>query len=209
MNKDNRKFWDRAARVYTYFQEKRNRSLYAILCNRIAPHIHTDDTVLEIGCGTGQLTEPLAPLCRKWYATDFSPEMVAQTTDRVGLKRISNIITAVEDATSLTYPDSMFDVVVIANVLHIIPAPEKALREACRVLKPGGTLIAPTFIYDGRENRFCLRIMGLFGFHTFTYWNETNYVSFVSGSGYEIRLVDSIPSSILTECLLIAQKKLL
>lgn len=40
-----------------------------------------------------------------------------------------------------------FDVVVIANALHIMPAPDPAMKEIYRVLKKGGILFAPTFVY--------------------------------------------------------------
>ena len=43
----------------------------------------------------------------------------------------------------------MFDAAVISNALHIMPEPEKALAEIRRVLKPGGILIAPTFMAVG------------------------------------------------------------
>ena len=50
---------------------------------------------------------------------------------------------SVEDATSLPYADETFDAVLIANALHIMPRPEKALAEIYRVLKfPGGQLFA-------------------------------------------------------------------
>ena len=51
------------------------------------------------------------------------------------------------DATALPYSASQFDVVLIANALHIMPNPTAALREISRVLKPGGILIAPTYVH--------------------------------------------------------------
>ena len=50
------------------------------------------------------------------------------------------------DATALPYADDSFDAVLIANALHVMPEPEKALREIDRVLRPGGILIAPNFM---------------------------------------------------------------
>lgn len=44
---------------------------------------------------------------------------------------------SVQDATSLPYTSGTFDAVVISNALHIMPEPEKALKEIRRVLKSG------------------------------------------------------------------------
>jgi ubiquinone/menaquinone biosynthesis C-methylase UbiE len=49
----------------------------------------------------------------------------------------------VADATALPYADDSFDAVLIANALHVMPEPEKALREIDRALRLGGILIAP------------------------------------------------------------------
>ena len=45
---------------------------------------------------------------------------------------------SVQDARTLPYADQSFDVVIIANALHIMPEPEKALSEIKRVLKDDG-----------------------------------------------------------------------
>ena len=55
------------------------------------------------------------------------------------------------DTCKLRYADDSFDVVIIANALHIIPEPERALAEMRRVLKKDGILIAPNFIHDNKN----------------------------------------------------------
>ncbi len=54
---------------------------------------------------------------------------------------------SVQDMFRLPYADKSFDVVIVSNALHIVPQPEKALREIKRVLKDDGVLIAPTFTH--------------------------------------------------------------
>ena len=75
-----------------------------------------------------------------------------------------NISFSVQDATRLTYNSEEFDVVVIANALHIMPEPNKALAEIHRVLKPNGILFAPTFVYEKRYYKTDIFIMKLLGF---------------------------------------------
>ena len=59
----------------------------------------------------------------------------------------------------MTYEDEKFDVVVIANALHIMPQPEKALKEIHRVLKKDGILFAPTFVYKKGYSKFLIWLM--------------------------------------------------
>lgn len=66
----------------------------------------------------------------------------------------------------------MFDVVLIANALHIMPQPDEALKEIRRVLKPNGILIAPTFVYEGEINKVRLLVMEKIGFKTFYQWTS-------------------------------------
>jgi ubiquinone/menaquinone biosynthesis C-methylase UbiE len=55
MNKSNKRFWERFAFIYTGFMKK-NAMVYDELCRRIRKHLSYTDSVLELACGTGQLT---------------------------------------------------------------------------------------------------------------------------------------------------------
>lgn len=59
---------------------------------------------------------------------------------------LANISFARRDVTALPDPDGSFDAVIAANVLHLLPEPEKAARELWRVTAPGGRLILPTYL---------------------------------------------------------------
>lgn len=76
---------------------------------------------------------------------------------------------------------------VISNALHIMPEPEKALAEIRRVLKPGGILIAPTFMAAGSlSGRMRIRFMELSGFKVFYKWTPQGYLDFLEENGFEI-----------------------
>lgn len=53
---DNKKFWQRFAKLYRPFMEKGNGKLYDDICARIAPKLHKDMNVQELACGSGQLS---------------------------------------------------------------------------------------------------------------------------------------------------------
>ena len=88
--------------------------------------------VLELACGTGQLSFPLSDCTNSWTATDFSENMIKQAKRRGTTEKLSF---CVADATALSYENENFDCVVISNALHIMPEPEKAMQEIRRVLK--------------------------------------------------------------------------
>ena len=154
---DNKQFWERFSRHYAGFM-RRSQATYQQICKAMRPFLKRDMDVLELACGTGQLSVPLSPCVRSWEATDFSAEMIRQAKKQVYSSRLHF---SVQDATKLPYGPESFDAVVISNALHVMPHPEKALAEAWRVLKPGGWLFAPTFVWGkSRSARLRLWFMG-------------------------------------------------
>jgi ubiquinone/menaquinone biosynthesis C-methylase UbiE len=202
-NNSNKKFWEKVAKLYTPMQERQNKKLYLELCKIISRFLNKNMQVLELACGTGQLTFPLCSKVASWEATDFSERMIDEAKSRAC---DYPVVFAVQDATNLPYEDGRFDAVIIANALHIMPNPDKALSEIHRVLKNDGLLIAPTFVYDGNINWLRIRIMELLGFHTFHRWKASEYSEFVCKK--EFKLIDSakIDSNVLPECVLICRK---
>lgn len=102
---------------------------------------------LEVGCGNGTYSKFLIREAEHLTATDFSDEMVAVSKER--LKGAGNVSVEKANCFSLSYPDSSFNTVFMANLLHIIPEPEKAVAEGKRVLKINGRLIVISFTTEG------------------------------------------------------------
>jgi SAM-dependent methyltransferase len=96
--------------------------------------------VVEFGCGYGTFTIPAAEMINgRVFALDIEPEMVAATARRAAIANVSNVVAAVRDfvADGCGVPDGQAGYVMLFNILHIQDA-GGLLREACRVLKPGG-----------------------------------------------------------------------
>jgi len=138
---DNKEFWQRTAKSYGSFM-KHSWKLYDTICERIRPGLTREMNVLELACGSGQLSFRLAGRVRLWEATDFSENMIVEARKK---PRSSRLHFSVQDATALLYAPDSFDAVVISNALHIMPHPELALAEIKRVLKPGGIFDRPAF----------------------------------------------------------------
>ena len=129
----NKRIWDLYAPIYERAM-RADQKVYDFMYERIPGRIRNRD-VLEIATGPRLLARHVAPAARTMLATDYSDGMIARAKKG---ECPANLRFEVADATALPYGEKSFDVVLIANALHIIPEPEKALSEIDRVLRPGG-----------------------------------------------------------------------
>lgn len=137
-------FWDNVAWVYDIFANVINRKANRQLCATVEQFISPTDEVLECACGTGLLSEGIARRCKSLIATDFSAKMLRQAERKC--RKYRNITWEQADILQLRFPDECFDVVVAANVIHLLEDPYKALQELDRVCKKGGRMIIPTYM---------------------------------------------------------------
>ncbi|MDX2042465.1 MAG: methyltransferase domain-containing protein [Acidobacteriota bacterium] len=97
---------------------------------------------LEIGCGIGRMTKHLAAIFGEVHSTDVSGEMIRQARGRLGhLPNVHLHETSGADFAAL--PDGYFDVAFSAYVFQHVPSKaviESNIREAYRVIKPGGII---------------------------------------------------------------------
>lgn len=100
--------------------------------------------VLELACGTGEVTGVLHGLGHEVTALDFSEAMLARAKAKHRGK--PRLAFALADAERLVMePDHRYDAVVCRHLVWTLTDPDAALREWRRVLKPGGTLL----VFDG------------------------------------------------------------
>jgi len=97
----------------------------------------TQAQVLISGIGTG-LDLPLLPTLHRYTALDFNAAMLARARPRASKLQVEFVL---GDSMALPFADAQFDYVVLHLIVAVVPAPQRALSEAARVLKPGGTII--------------------------------------------------------------------
>ncbi|MBR2571227.1 MAG: class I SAM-dependent methyltransferase [Clostridia bacterium] len=178
-----KKVWDLYAPIY----EKAMRAdahIYEFMYERI-PTVIRGKEVLEIAAGPGLLSRHVAPAAKRMVATDYSDGMIREAMKG---ERPGNLTFEVADAVSLPYADGSFDAVLIANALHVMPEPEKALQEIGRVLRPGGVLIAPNFVEHrgGFVSRLWSGILKLAGIRFEHQWSGPEYLGWLEAHGWHV-----------------------
>jgi ArsR family transcriptional regulator len=106
-------------------------------------------TIADLGCGTGQVAAALAPFVAQVIAVDRSGEMLQAARRR--LREHANVEVRRGELESLPVADAQLDAATLMLVLHHIAEPGAALREAARVLRPGGRLLICDMLPHDRE----------------------------------------------------------
>jgi SAM-dependent methyltransferase len=104
--------------------------------------------ILDIGCGTGRFTIPLASRFPDFtvVGADKSSNMLEQAQQKQGAERV---LWSEQDICNQDFDSASFDLVFLSDLLHHIANPLDAIRECKRVLRPGGWLLCK---YGAMEN---------------------------------------------------------
>ena len=182
--RNSQNFWDKNAGRYDRFMRK-DAAAYEQMYELLRPVVR-HKTVLELATGTGLIAKNIVSSAAHIEATDASPEMIAEAKRD---NHSAKLHFSVQDMFRLPYADESFDVIIVANALHIVPEPEKALSEIRRVLRDDGVLVAPTFTHA--ENSFSGKIRAFFmklaGFPLHSRWTSEEYLRFLRQNGWTVR----------------------
>lgn len=137
--------YDLNNRLHSLWQDQAWRR-YAVRAAGVRP----TDVVLDVACGTGDLSELFAKAgAARVIGLDFTYEMLAiarvKAESRAASTRADQIAYMQGDAQRLPIADQSVDVVSIAFGIRNVLEPERAIREFARVLRPGGRLVILEF----------------------------------------------------------------
>jgi ubiquinone/menaquinone biosynthesis C-methylase UbiE len=129
-------------------------------------------SLLDLGTGTGRMLEMFGPQIERGLGLDLSLEMLAIARDRLEQAGLKNCSVRQGDLYDLPLGNDAFDVVIVHQVLHFLDDGGRAIKEAARVLRPGGRLLVVDFAPHEQEflrEQFAHRRLG-FARETVTQW---------------------------------------
>ena len=115
---------------------------------RALGHLLPPLRVADLGCGEGYLTVEASRWASRVIAVDRSPVVLRRARDLATRRRVSNVIWKTGELEKLPLKDASVDVALLSQALHHASDPVKAVREAARILVPGGRVL----ILDLREH---------------------------------------------------------
>lgn len=150
------------------------------------------ETILEAGCGTGELALKIAQKAHKVFAVDIAANAFLKTKEEAP----ENIIFSKENVENLSFPDASFDKIISIETLEHVMHADKMLNELSRTLKKNGELILtyPTVdqtIMAKIEKFFRIRNLSPFAEHL-TEWSYSEAVKNVEKHGLNLVKVTGV-----------------
>ena len=143
-------------------------------------------TVADLGCGTGQMAESLAPFVRRVIGVDDSAAMLSAARKR--LAGVGNVDLRNGRLESLPIEDGSVDAALLFLVMHYVPEPELAIAEAARILVPGGRLLIVDMMTHDRED--LIHDMG----HVWRGFSARQVRTLFDSSGFEAARYHPLPA---------------
>ena len=139
-----RRLWGTDPRAWAELAESHNRPLFEAVLDAAA--VGPGTAVLDVGCGSGLTLVLAAERGAVPSGVDISPGLLAIARDRLPRADLR-----VADMESLPFGDAAFDAVTGVNAFQFAGDPRRALREAARVTRPGGRVVASLFAAPERS----------------------------------------------------------
>jgi SAM-dependent methyltransferase len=115
------------------------------------PYLKPGMSLLDCGCGPGTITAGFAELVApgQVVGTEIEESHVTLARENAAKRNVRNVRFETANIYELPFPDTSFDAVFISAVLSNLREPVRGLREANRVLKPGGVIGVKEFDHGG------------------------------------------------------------
>jgi SAM-dependent methyltransferase len=144
MTFDVKKTWDACGGAFDRFTTAEDSHSYNIerpMVERLAGEVR-GQRVLELGCGSGVYSVWFAERGATVTGLDLSEVMIELARNRARAHTVEADLRVGDISKSLPFPDAEFDLVFTATVLHYVRDLAGVMKEAARVIKPGGRLVA-------------------------------------------------------------------
>ncbi len=171
-------------------------------------HLTKDKSVLDYGCGTGDLTIAIAKNVKSVHAIDTSSGMIEVSNAKANQSGIRNVNFSKSSIDEVGHLAGEFDVVTAFNILHYIEDTQKVSRKINELLSPGGLFISATVCMRERRSIigaliFILTKMGIMP--NMKSFKTSELENLIASGGFEI--VETEKLSMLPDYFIVAKKK--
>jgi 2-polyprenyl-3-methyl-5-hydroxy-6-metoxy-1,4-benzoquinol methylase len=135
------KFWDKSAYKFDQ-QEKKAEQSYIRIIEKTKKYLKADDTILDLGCGTGLISNEIADSVKLIQAIDISSKMIEIAKKKAADRKIQNIEYTHSTISDERYKSGSFNVILAFYILHLLEDPKKTIQRINDLLKPGGLIIS-------------------------------------------------------------------
>jgi ubiquinone/menaquinone biosynthesis C-methylase UbiE len=157
--------WDRIRKLHVA-----DEAVESAICAALAEKPFR--SLLDLGTGTGRMLELFGPEIERGLGLDLSLDMLHLARDRLERAGLKHCSVRQGDIYDLPLANDSFDVVILHQVLHFLDDGARAIKEAARVLRPGGRLLVVDFAPHEQEflrEQYAHRRLG-FAAETVTQW---------------------------------------
>ncbi|MBX3384964.1 MAG: ArsR family transcriptional regulator [Phycisphaeraceae bacterium] len=144
-------------------------------------------TVADLGCGTGNVAELLAPVVKRVIAVDRSEAMLEAARQRLASADNKNVRLVSSSLEKLSLADGSVDAALSFLVLHHVEKPKEGIREMFRITRPGGHMMLVDMTAHDREDY--RRTMG----HRWLGFDEPTIRSMTQGAGWRDVRYETLP----------------
>lgn len=178
------RFFGAHAQGYTKSQSHAHGADLDVLIEALKPKV--TDAALDVATGTGFTAVALARLARHVTGIDVTKEMLEEARRLANTEGLGNVEFEKGDALDIRYCDGSFDIVTTRRATHHFQDVPGFLREARRVLKPGGRLGVVDMSPPEGTEAFCNKIEKLRDSSHMEAFPPSAWKSMVSGAGFQI-----------------------
>ena len=150
-------FWDNVSKLFCSSKRTMNSPALQSVRQNAGNFFKPNDTVLDFGCGPGDITFEIARQTQQVYATDISEGMIEAAKQKAGEQNISNIQFIKTNLFDGNFQTNSLDVITAFNVLHYITIKKQLFAKFNELLKPQGFFISSTAYL--RERKSALRFL--------------------------------------------------
>lgn len=202
------KFWDTVSKRFGNSNRTINSPALLRVRQNSDKYFKPTDTVLDFGCGPGDITFEIARKTQEVYGIDYSEGMVEAAHQKAKEQNLENVKFLKTDLFDGSFQNNSFDVITAFNVLHYIHDKNELYKKIYELLKPQGLFISSTACLRERLSplRFLLSGLTWFGvMPKMIFYKTAELENEIKKTGFT--LVETINIAKLPERFIVAKKK--